>query len=224
MNIETGLRYPMSIEELLSVLPGENKEIYEDDAEELMELLNQQDAWKPGGAWKELTVTKTDGKTVELDHIGLKSPYLAEMLKEGDRIAGAVITAGKELHQLLSDCDDIMQEYILGFWMSHILTVKAVDIVEALWQKNRKPHVRMIMPGMPEICPLDQQIQISAMLQEEFKALDVTVSPGGTLSPTYSMTAFFLFSEDAANIPDDWEDAAARAELGRSLNRGAGHY
>lgn len=223
MNIQIGCNYIPDVEELLVTLPGTNKEIYEDDAEELLEQIQEADAMKPVSAWKELKVTAVREKDLDLDGVALQCPYLAEKLKEGDRIYASVVTAGKELHQMLTDCDDIMQSYILGFLMSHLLTVKTVDAVEEIVNAAGASHVEMIMAGIPEICSIDQQVQVGKMMEEEFDAMSVIVKAGGTLAPTYSSTAFFLLGEGESNLPENWSDRAARNAFGLKLFERAGH-
>lgn len=223
MNIRIGCEYVPTVEELIATLPGSNKEIYEDDAEEILEWIADQDAMKPVSAWKELKVTAVREKEVDLDRISLYCPFLAEKLSVGDTIYAAVITAGKELHQMMADLDDIMQEYILGFLMSNILTAKTVDVVEELCQESGLSHVAMIMPGIPEVCAMDQQLQVARMLEEEFKKLEIVVKNGGSLSPTYSSTAFFLLGEGESNVPKDWENPLERNAFGNKLFESAGH-
>ncbi len=223
MNIQVGCKYIPTVEELTATLPGANKELYEDDAEEILEQIAEQNAMKPVAAWKELKVTAVREDGIELDGIPLTSAFLAQKLSEGDSVYGAVMTAGKELHRMLADCDDIMQEYILGFLMSHILTVKTVDTAEELCVMTGLGHAEMIMAGIPEVCGLDQQVQVAKMLAEECRAAEVTVSKGGNLSPSYSMTAFFLLSDKASNIPENWEDREKRDKFGKKLFESAGH-
>lgn len=223
MNIRIGCSNVPDVEELISLLPGNNKEIYEDDAEDLLEEISNKGAMTPVAAWKELKVTAVREKEVDLDGIVLKCPYLAERVSVGDAVYTALFSAGKDLHQMLAECDDVMQEYMLGFLMSHILTVKTVDLVEELAEYTKLPHVEMLMAGIPEICSMDQQLQVGKMLAEEFAETGVTVKSGGSLTPTYSSTAFFLFSDGEENLPDAWKDPKQRQEFGAYLYRQAGH-
>lgn len=223
MHIRTGCSSVITVEKLLAVLPGGNKDIYEDDAEELLDLIEENDAMQPVSAWKKLKVTAVDGKELELNGVALKSPYLAEKLSAGEELFAAAFTAGKPLHQMLADCDDIMQEYILGFLMSHILTEKAVELAEELYRETGLPHVQMIMPGIAEVCALNQQEKVEEMLREEFAAIGISVNGGGSLSPTYSATAFFLLEEGDSNVPEDWENRQQRDAFGKMLFAGAGH-
>lgn len=223
MNISVGCQYAPGVEELIETLPGAKKDIYEDDAEDLLEQIAAQNAMKPVSAWKELTVTAVGEKDLELDGVLLKCQVLAEKLSVGDKLYGAVFTAGKELHQMLEDCDDIMQEYILGFLMSHILTLKTVDVVEELIKTTGLNHVEMFMAGIPDVCAMDQQIQIAKMLESEFEAAGVCVKKGGSLNPTYSSTALFLISDREVNVPVNWNDKTERNAFGGMLFESAGH-
>lgn len=224
MNIQIGCKYVPGVEELLATLPGANKDIYEDDAEEVLEQIQAADAMKPVSAWKELTVTAVREKDLDLDGVALQCPYLAEKLQEGDRIYASVVTAGKELHRMLTDCDDIMQSYILGFLLSDILTVKTVDVVEEIVVKNAgATHVEMVMAGIPEICPIDQQVQVGKMLADEMEEMGVVVKAGGSLTPTFSSTAFFLLRDTVSDLPSDWSDPEERRAFGARLFMQAGH-
>lgn len=223
MNIETGCKFAPDLEELLALLPGDNKDIYEDDAEELLETIARQEAMKPVAAWKELKVTAVREADLDLSGIALACPCLAGRVKEGDSVYGAVVTAGAELHKLLADCDDIMQEYILGFLMSEILVRKTVDVVEALTEETGLSHVEMIMVGIPEVCGMDQQVQIGKMLSPEFEAMNLSVKEGGSLTPVYSSTALFLLSPENPNIPGVWGDSRERKSFGEKLFKSAGH-
>lgn len=223
MNIRIGCDNAPDVEELIALLPGNNKDIYEDDAEELLETIQEQGAMTPVCAWKELEVTAVGEQDLELDQVVLKCPYLARKVRLGDSVYAAVFTAGKELHQMLSDCDDVMQEYILGFLMSHILTVKTVDLVEELQRVTGLSRVEMLMAGIPEICSMDQQVQVGCMLADEFAEAGVTVKAGGNLNPTYSSTCFLLFGEEGVEIPADWKNQEQRKEFGNRLYEQAGH-
>lgn len=223
MNINIGCNAEMNLEELLSVLPGDNKDIYEEDAEDLLDQIKNTDGWKTTAAWKKLTVTAVTEDKLELDGISLACPYMAEKLSVGDSLYALVCTAGEGLHRMLQEGDDIMQEYILGFLMSHVLTKAVVQVVQETAADSGCSHVEMIMAGIPEICAMDQQLQIGAMLSDEMEAIGVQVKPGGSLSPTYSSTAFLLLGDGEYNLPEHWDVQQERDALGRRLFEMAGH-
>lgn len=223
MNYKAGLDAEITLEELISMLPGKKKDIYEDDAEDLLDLIAEKGAMTPAAAWKMLDVTAVSEDTVTLNGVEIRGKGLADKLNAGDKICCAISTCGADLHQMLEEEDDIMVQYVLGFLMSHILTIETAQVIRALAEETGLAHVEMLMAGIEAICPMDQQEKIARIMPEEFAALKVTVNPGGSLSPAYSSTAFYLMSDGEKNLPSDWDDVEERNTFTQKLYTLAGH-
>ena len=210
-------------ERLLARIPGRSRSVYEDELEDLAEMIAERGGIHPLAYYRKETVTAADGNTITLGGTPLVCPGLAGRAGEGDRVYVCLGTVGKSLDDLFREIDDPMQNYLMGALQSLCLDDAILAFARAAAAEAGLPHIHAVVPGIEENCPLDQIPAVARILAEETADAGVTLSKAGTLNPTYTTTMLLQFSEGDANLLSDWEDEAAAAAFIRELNRMAGH-
>lgn len=208
--------------ELLAYIKGGVPEMYQDDAEELLETIAANDALHPAAVYTAAAVTKIEGDTVWMDDIPFRSATLAKAAKEGDTVYPAMVTAGWGLEKLMDELDEPLQVYLNEVLMGKCLDDAALYIAKEICESGSGSKMYMAVPGIENVCPIEGRDRILELLPD---ALDITgaVLKDGSLRPVYSNTFVLYLGEGYDNLCLDWESPKERIAFMARLNAIAGH-
>ena len=210
-------------ERLLSRIPGDNAEMYEDDAEDLLDEIHAADAMHPAAAYSCVQLTKAGKDQIEVDKTTMTSSVFKEYCKAGDSVYPCLVTVGTKLDRFAAALDDPMLSYLQGIVMNLCLDDALLEIARQIAEKHPGRGLMMVKPGVDGVCAFSEQSAIVTWLGDAVSELGVTVSERGFLTPGYSSTALLFVTDGPSNYCKDWQDEKERAQLLADLNRIAGH-
>ena len=210
-------------ESLLSFIPGDSADLYEDDVDDLLEQLTEADAMHPAAAYTEVILDQVDGDSIKSNHTKIVSSLFANNCHAGDKVYPCLITVGNEMDTFAAGLDDPMLSYLQGILMNLCLDDALLSIAEEILKEHPGKKLMMVKPGVAGICELTEQQSILSLLGDAAQTLGVTASEKGFLTPGYSSTAHLFFSESGAEPCKDWQVEEERKRLLHELNIIAGH-
>ena len=210
-------------ERLLSFIPGDSADLYEDDVDDLLEQLTEADAMHPAAAYTEVILDQVDGDSIKSNHTKIVSSLFANNCHAGDKVDPCLITVGNEMDTFAAGLDDPMLSYLQGILMNLCLDDALLSIAEEILKEHPGKKLMMVKPGVAGICELTEQQSILSLLGDAAHTLGVNASEKGFLTPGYSSTALLFFSESGAEPCKDWQMEEERKRFLHEMNVIAGH-
>ena len=210
-------------ERLLSFIPGDSADLYEDDVDDLLEQLIEADAMHPAAAYTEVILDHVDGDSIKSNHTKIVSSLFANNCHVGDKVYPCLVTVGKEMDAFAAGLDDPMLSYLQGILMNLCLDDALLSIAEEILKEHPGKKLMMVKPGVAGICELTEQQSILSLLGDAAHTLGVNASEKGFLTPGYSSTALLFFSESGAEPCKDWQMEEERKRFLHEMNVIAGH-
>lgn len=210
-------------ERLLSFIPGDSADLYEDDVDDLLEQLTEADAMHPAAAYTEVILDHVDGDSIKSNHTKIVSSLFANNCHAGDKVYPCLITVGNEMDTFAAGLDDPMLSYLQGILMNLCLDDALLSIAEEILKEHPGKKLMMVKPGVAGICELTEQQSILSLLGDAAHTLGVNASEKGFLTPGYSSTALLFFSESGAEPCKDWQMEEERKRFLHEMNVIAGH-
>ena len=210
-------------ERLLSFIPGDSADLYEDDVDDLLEQLTEADAMHPAAAYTEVILDQVDGDSIKSNHTKIVSSLFANNCHAGDKVYPCLITVGNEMDTFAAGLDDLMLSYLQGILMNLCLDDALLSIAEEILKEHPGKKLMMVKPGVAGICELTEQQSILSLLGDAAHTLGVNASEKGFLTPGYSSTALLFFSESGAEPCKDWQMEEERKRFLHEMNVIAGH-
>ena len=210
-------------ERLLSFIPGDSADLYEDDVDDLLEQLTEADAMHPAAAYTEVILDQVDGDSIKSNHTKIVSSLFANNCHAGDKVYPCLITVGNEMDTFAAGLDGPMLSYLQGILMNLCLDDALLSIAEEILKEHPGKKLMMVKPGVAGICELTEQQSILSLLGDAAHTLGVNASEKGFLTPGYSSTALLFFSESGAEPRKDWQMEEERKRFLHEMNVIAGH-
>ncbi len=223
LKIMKNMNKEVTQERLLSFIPGDSADLYEDDVDDLLEQLTEADAMHPAAAYTEVILDQVDGDSIKSNHTKIVSSLFANNCHAGDKVYPCLITVGNEMDTFAAGLDDPMLSYLQGIFMNLCLDDALLSIAEEILKEHPGKKLMMVKPGVAGICELTEQQSILSLLGDAAHTLGVNASEKGFLTPGYSSTALLFFSESGAEPCKDWQMEEERKRFLHELNVIAGH-
>ena len=223
LKIMKNMNKEVTQERLLSFIPGDSADLYEDDVDDLLEQLTEADAMHPAAAYTEVILDQVDGDSIKSNHTKIVSSLFANNCHAGDKVYPCLITVGNEMDTFAAGLDDPMLSYLQGILMNLCLDDALLSIAEEILKEHPGKKLMMVKPGVAGICELTEQQSILSLLGDAAHTLGVTASEKGFLTPGYSSTALLFFSESGAEPCKDWQMEEERKRFLHEMNVIAGH-
>ena len=223
LKIMKNMNKEVTQERLLSFIPGDSADLYEDDVDDLLEQLTEADAMHPAAAYTEVILDQVDGDSIKSNHTKIVSSLFANNCHAGDKVYPCLITVGNELDTFAAGLDDPMLSYLQGILMNLCLDDALLSIAEEILKEHPGKKLMMVKPGVAGICELTEQQSILSLLGDAAHTLGVNASEKGFLTPGYSSTALLFFSESGAEPCKDWQMEEERKRFLHEMNVIAGH-
>lgn len=211
----------LSAEKILKRMEGQCVSAYEEDAQDLVDMVKEQNALHPGVCLRAVPVTDKQGNVIEAGGIRMESELFGENCRKGDLIYPCLMTVGQELTQFGETLDDPFLSFLLTHLMNLCLDDGLAEAARVVWEEQKGRKVLLIRPGVEGICNFSQE-QVISLLGDERKELQVEVKENGLLSPAYSSAALLFAGKDEENTIN-FDSEEGRAALVQELNRIAGH-
>ena len=223
LKIMKNMNKEVTQERLLSFIPGDSADLYEDDVDDLLEQLTEADAMHPAAAYTEVILDQVDGDSIKSNHTKIVSSLFANNCHAGDKVYPCLITVGNEMDTFAAGLDDPMLSYLQGILMNLCLDDALLSIAEEILKEHPGKKLMMVKPGVAGICELTEQQCILSLLGDAAHTLGVNASEKGFLTPGYSSTALLFFSESGAEPCKDWQMEEERKRFLHEMNVIAGH-
>lgn len=223
LKIMKNMNKEVTQERLLSFIPGDSADLYEDDVDDLLEQLTEADAMHPAAAYTEVILDQVDGDSIKSNHTKIVSSLFANNCHAGDKVYPCLITVGNEMDTFAAGLDDPMLSYLQGILMNLCLDDALLSITEEILKEHPGKKLMMVKPGVAGICELTEQQSILSLLGDAAHTLGVNASEKGFLTPGYSSTALLFFSESGAEPCKDWQMEEERKHFLHEMNVIAGH-
>ena len=223
LKIMKNMNKEVTQERLLSFIPGDSADLYEDDVDDLLEQLTEADAMHPAAAYTEVILDQVDGDSIKSNHTKIVSSLFANNCHAGDKVYPCLITVGNEMDTFAAGLDDPMLSYLQGILMNLCLDDALLSIAEEILKEHPGKKLMMVKPGVAGICELIEQQSILSLLGDAAHTLGVNASEKGFLTPGYSSTALLFFSESGAEPCKDWQMEEERKRFLHEMNVIAGH-
>lgn len=223
LKIMKNMNKEVTQERLLSFIPGDSADLYEDDVDDLLEQLIEADAMHPAAAYTEVILDQVDGDSIKSNHTKIVSSLFANNCHAGDKVYPCLITVGNEMDTFAAGLDDPMLSYLQGILMNLCLDDALLSITEEILKEHPGKKLMMVKPGVAGICELTEQQSILSLLGDAAHTLGVNASEKGFLTPGYSSTALLFFSESGAEPCKDWQMEEERKRFLHEMNVIAGH-
>ena len=223
LKIMKNMNKEVTQERLLSFIPGDSADLYEDDVDDLLEQLTEADAMHPAAAYTEVILDQVDGDSFKSNHTKIVSSLFANNCHAGDKVYPCLITVGNEMDTFAAGLDDPMLSYLQGILMNLCLDDALLSIAEEILKEHPGKKLMMVKPGVAGICELTEQQSILSLLGDAAHTLGVNASEKGFLTPGYSSTALLFFSESGAEPCKDWQMEEERKRFLHEMNVIAGH-
>ena len=223
LKIMKNMNKEVTQERLLSFIPGDSADLYEDDVDDLLEQLTEADAMHPAAAYTEVILDQVDGDSIKSNHTKIVSSLFANNCHAGDKVYPCLITVGNEMDTFAAGLDDPMLSYLQGILMNLCLDDALLSIAEEILKEHPGKKLMMVKPGVAGICELTEQQSILSLLGDAAHTLGVNASEKGFLTPGYSSTALLFFSESGAEPCKDWQMKEERKRFLHEMNVIAGH-
>lgn len=223
LKIMKNMNKEVTQERLLSFIPGDSADLYEDDVDDLLEQLTEADAMHPAAAYTEVILDQVDGDSIKSNHTKIVSSLFANNCHAGDKVYPCLITVGNEMDTFSAGLDDPMLSYLQGILMNLCLDDALLSIAEEILKEHPGKKLMMVKPGVAGICELTEQQSILSLLGDAAHTLGVNASEKGFLTPGYSSTALLFFSESGAEPCKDWQMEEERKRFLHEMNVIAGH-
>lgn len=223
LKIMKNMNKEVTQERLLSFIPGDSADLYEDDVDDLLEQLTEADAMHPAAAYTEVILDQVDGDSIKSNHTKIVSSLFANNCHAGDKVYPCLITVGNEMDTFAAGLDDPMLSYLQGILMNLCLDDALLSITEEILKEHPGKKLMMVKPGVAGICELTEQQSILSLLGDAAHTLGVNASEKGFLTPGYSSTALLFFSESGAEPCKDWQMEEERKRFLHEMNVIAGH-
>ena len=223
LKIMKNMNKEVTQERLLSFIPGDSADLYEDDVDDLLEQLTEADAMHPAAAYTEVILDQVDGDSIKSNHTKIVSSLFANNCHAGDKVYPCLITVGNEMDTFAAGLDDPMLSYLQGILMNLCLDNALLSIAEEILKEHPGKKLMMVKPGVAGICELTEQQSILSLLGDAAHTLGVNASEKGFLTPGYSSTALLFFSESGAEPCKDWQMEEERKRFLHEMNVIAGH-
>ena len=223
LKIMKNMNKEVTQERLLSFIPGDSADLYEDDVDDLLEQLTEADAMHPAAAYTEVILDQVDGDSIKSNHTKIVSSLFANNCHAGDKVYPCLITVGNEMDTFAAGLDDPMLSYLQGILMNLCLDDALLSIAEEILKEHPGKKLMMVKPGVAGICELTEQQSILSLLGDAAHTLGVNASEKGFLTPGYSSTALLFFSESGAEPCKDWHMEEERKRFLHEMNVIAGH-
>ena len=223
LKIMKNMNKEVTQERLLSFIPGDSADLYEDDVDDLLEQLTEADAMHPAAAYTEVILDQVDGDSIKSNHTKIVSSLFANNCHAGDKVYPCLITVGNEMDTFAAGLDDPMLSYLQGILMNLCLDDALLSIAEEILKEHPGKKLMMVKPGVAGICELTEQQSILSLLGDAAHTLGVNASEKGFLTPGYSSIALLFFSESGAEPCKDWQMEEERKRFLHEMNVIAGH-
>ena len=223
LKIMKNMNKEVTQERLLSFIPGDSADLYEDDVDDLLEQLTEADAMHPAAAYTEVILDQVDGDSIKSNHTKIVSSLFANNCHAGDKVYPCLVTVGNEMDTFAAGLDDPMLSYLQGILMNLCLDDALLSIAEEILKEHPGKKLMMVKPGVAGICELTEQQSILSLLGDAAHTLGVNASEKGFLTPGYSSTALLFFSESGAEPCKDWQAEEERKRFLHEMNVIAGH-
>ena len=213
----------LTTERLLSCIPGDSADLYEDDAEDILEEIRKADAMHPGAVYQPVEVTGKEGNTLLFGDTKITSSLFERYIQKGDRVYACLVTVGEALDRFAAGLDDPMLSYLQGILMNICLDDGLLWAAKAMSEEKPGKRILMVKPGVAGVCEFSEQMGILSLLDGAAEELGVEVKANGFLNPGYSSTALLFTSDEESNASIDWADEKEKRDLLHDLNVIAGH-
>ena len=223
LKIMKNMNKEVTQERLLSFIPGDSADLYEDDVDDLLEQLTEADAMHPAAAYTEVILDQVDGDSIKSNHTKIVSSLFANNCHAGDKVYPCLITVGNEMDTFAAGLDDPMLSYLQRILMNLCLDDALLSIAEEILKEHPGKKLMMVKPGVAGICELTEQQSILSLLGDAAHTLGVNASEKRFLTPGYSSTALLFFSESGAEPCKDWQAEEERKRFLHEMNVIAGH-
>lgn len=210
-------------ERLLSRLPGDSADMYEDDVDDLLEQIREEDVLHPAAAYTRVELTGAETDQIQAEGAVMTSSVFTDKCKAGDIVYPCLVTVGRQLDQFTQDLDDPMLSYLQGLLMNLCLDDALLAVAQQIAEHHPDKKLLMVKPGVDGVCEFSEQSVLLKWLGDATDKLGVTVSDRGFLTPGYSSTALLFVTDEPSNYCQDWQDESQRAALLADLNKIAGH-
>ncbi len=210
-------------ERLLACIPGDNRDMYEDDVEDLLEQIETAGALHHRAAYTAAVIDSVKGKQLQIGDVTLQASLFEKNCQPGDLLYPCVVTVGKELDSFAAGLDDPMLSYLQGLLMNLCLDDALLEVAKQVKAEHPGKKLMMVKPGVAGVCELSEQQGILSLLENAPQQLGITVSEQGFLTPAYSSTALLFLSEEGCDVSGDWEQEEERKRILHELNVIAGH-
>lgn len=124
------------------------------------------------------------------------SRILRVHLRNVDRAFPALITCGREIHERICACGDLLEKY----WMEGIAELRMQEAGEALRREIRSitgRDIRAMSPGSLGDFPLTEQKKLFPLLGDGPARIGVELTPQCLMLPQKSASAIYFESEEA---------------------------
>lgn len=210
-------------ERLLSKLPGDNADMYEDDVEDLLDQIRDADALHPAAIYTAVTVDNVENDTIEAEHTVMHASLFQDNCKAGDVVYPCLMTVGTQLDTFAAGLDDPMLSYLQDSVMNICLNDALIEIASRIAKEHPGKRMMMVKPGVEGVCDFSEQLAILKWLDKAYENIGVTASENGFLRPGYSTTALLFLTDGECNYCEDWTDETKCFEFFLELNKIAGH-
>ena len=152
LKIMKNMNKEVTQERLLSFIPGDSADLYEDDVDDLLAQLTEADAMHPAAAYTEVILDQVDGDSIKSNHTKIVSSLFANNCHAGDKVYPCLITVGNEMDTFAAGLDDPMLSYLQGILMNLCLDDALLSIAEEILKEHPGKKLMMVKPGVAGIC------------------------------------------------------------------------
>ncbi|MBN1160571.1 MAG: hypothetical protein JXA17_01285 [Dehalococcoidales bacterium] len=173
--------------------PGRTSARVEEIARELVEEARK--IARPRAVYRISHPRVIDKATTEIDGVVFKSKVLSKLLTGPDTIIPYIATIGKELDALNAERGEMMKGICLEVIKTLVLGSASEYLTEYVKKKYNMPRIARMNPGSLEDWPITEQRAFLSLFDDVEKRIGVTLSSGGVLKPTKSVSSIIFPNE-----------------------------
>jgi len=131
----------------------------------------------------------------QLGDARFSSRILQVHLRDAEYAFPSLITCGREIHERISRCDDLLEKY----WMEDVAELRMQEAGEALRREIRSitgGDIRAMSPGSLGDFPLTEQGKLFCLLGGGPEAIGVELTPQYLMLPQKSASAIYFASDE----------------------------
>ncbi len=169
-----------------------------DDAWELRHLVDlATKRGRPKAAYAEVFVEGRDSDRVRLGDIWFTSRALSRHLESVERVFAFVATCGRELDDVFSGRDDMMQAFRWDLIKTALLHAAEAHVHAYLHRTYALAKTATMRPGSADqaVWPIEQQQQLFALIGDVTGGIGVTLTPSSLMIPDKSTSGVLFPTE-----------------------------